>query len=197
MPSRLRFQEAPESSVWLEVDLDGSWTVAYRLEATGGRIVFGEMKVSQRRSSSRGVDASLLRRIPVGEHRQLVDQHIDQLRERYGDVLLAPKGLLGRHGLAEVVQAAKQRRAPRDARYFAQLAARYVELLEAGVTRPTPIIAEELDRPRSYVTNAIRDARKMGLLTPTTHGRAGGRLTPKARRLLKQTDQAHRTGKGK
>ena len=47
-----------------------------------------------------------------------------------------------------------------------------------------PVIAAELGRSARYITDCIRDGRKMGLLTPARKGRAEGKLTPKARRIL-------------
>jgi len=78
----------------------------------------------------------------------------------------------------------KPKRQRRDDLYFARLAARYAELVELGMRRPIPLLAAETGLAPSTLTAAIRDARRTGFLTATPRGRAGGRLTAKARRLL-------------
>jgi hypothetical protein len=69
--------------------------------------------------------------------------------------------------------------------FYAGMAAAYAEAASAGHNRPIDTIAQALGRSRNTVKDVIREARARGLLTETTHGRAGGRLTARAKRLLK------------
>jgi predicted transcriptional regulator len=80
------------------------------------------------------------------------------------------------------------KRMRRDDRFYAEMAAAYAEVVAAGNNRPVDTIAEALGRSRNTVKDVIREARARGLLSETTHGRAGGRLTAKAKRLLKQRE---------
>jgi hypothetical protein len=172
------------STVTLEVPLEGGWLARCRLAPQGGRVVIAELHlVPEENVPAGGVTAGVVRNVQVGELRRELERHLADVREKWGDAVLEPEGLLGRHGLAKLAEEAS-RPAERDDAYFARIAARYVELVERGNTRPTPVLAAELGRLESYIAMAIRDARKRGLLTPTTRGRAGGKLTPKAQRLL-------------
>jgi transposase len=76
----------------------------------------------------------------------------------------------------------------RDDRFYAEVAAAYAEAVAAGNNRPIDTIADALGRSRNTVKDVIREARARGLLTETTHGRAGGRLTAKAKKLLRRRE---------
>jgi biotin operon repressor len=114
-----------------------------------------------------------------------------------------PEGLFEHHGATEafvdpasglgggvVATHLPPKRMRRDERFYAEMAAAYAEAVSAGNNRPVDTIAEALGRSRNTVKDVIREARARGLLTQTTHGRAGGRLTAKARKLLKQRQAA-------
>jgi hypothetical protein len=162
----------------------GGWNAEARFETQGGTLVITDLRIVPAGDSipAGGVTASTLRRLQIGELRKALEAQARHLSGQLGE---QSSELLGQHGLAELAHEASAP-AARDDRYFARIAARYAELVAEGNKRPTPVLAGELGRPESYVTFAVRDARKRGLLTPTTKGRAGGRLTPKARRLLAQ-----------
>ncbi|MGH2904355.1 MAG: hypothetical protein ACRDK7_12355 [Solirubrobacteraceae bacterium] len=65
---------------------------------------------------------------------------------------------------------------------LAKLCRRYVELVGEPGWRLT--LADEFNYSESSIPTIIARARKRRFLTPVTQGQAGGRLTPKARRLL-------------
>ncbi len=77
----------------------------------------------------------------------------------------------------------------RDPIFYAQLAARYVELAQVSPS-PTADLIRELDLPDRTVRYYLARARTLGLLTSPERGhRAGGELTPKARRLLEENHE--------
>lgn len=79
------------------------------------------------------------------------------------------------------------RRGPkaRPDREFAELAAEYIAACEEGSRRPVADIAERQGRSLEAVRQDLYRARKKGLLTRQTAGRAGGQLTPRAKALLR------------
>jgi hypothetical protein len=154
-----------------------------------------------------GITVKELRRLvrEVGEHRRQALSEVsrwvgkEQRRERPLPSPFGPEGLFERHGLTEALVDQTQgigggivathlppRRMRRDERFYAEMAAAYAEAVGAGNNRPIDTIADALGRSRNTVKDVIREARARRLLTETTHGRAGGRLTVKAKKLLKQ-----------
>ena len=67
--------------------------------------------------------------------------------------------------------------------FYAKLAARYLQLVET-TSSPTKHLAAEIHASQSQARDLIYEARRRRLLTKTVRGRAGGRLTDKAKRLL-------------
>jgi hypothetical protein len=195
---------------WFEVPL-GDWIAAWRLLPHGGRTVFGELRVYPNEARHRpgrwsaerlgdeakvpqgGITADTLRQVAEPDvHRRRAHEEIAQFGERLlrrwpGYDAFGPAGVLGRHGIrAEDFEAGRLRL---DDLFYAELAAAYADAVEAGNTRPIDTLAEEIGRSRNYVRDVIREARARGYLTKTASGRAGGRLTIKARKLLRQRDE--------
>jgi hypothetical protein len=154
-----------------------------------------------------GITVRELRRLvlEIGQHRRQAQADVTRWigeKERRERPLLfpfGPEGLFERHGVTEAfVDPASglvggalathlpPKRMRRDERFYAEMAAAYAEAVSAGNNRPVDAIAKALGRSRNTVKDVIREARARGLLTETTHGRAGGRLTSKAKKLLKQ-----------
>lgn len=78
-------------------------------------------------------------------------------------------------------------RGPKSDRDYAQLALRYVLLVQAGDSKPAETIAAETGHGTSarVWANRIGEARnKRRLLTAVKQGQSGGELTPKALNLL-------------
>jgi hypothetical protein len=73
-------------------------------------------------------------------------------------------------------------------RRLAELARDYVARLDAGDPQPVLTLARGNRKKARHLRNRIADARREGLLTPPPEGRfrAGGELTPEARRLLEE-----------
>jgi hypothetical protein len=181
---------------WLEVRVDGGWLVRYRPEVVRGRLVFAEMHLAPAGSETprEGVTPALLRRVAIGEHRQLlVDEaaraFIEHLGQPHEPITLSRELFLSPAGAAE-----KPRRRRRDDRWYAEAARLYAALVEGGATHPLPTLAGQLGLAQSSAATVIRDARSMGLLTATSRGRAGGRLTAKARRILAKDTTTERGG---
>jgi hypothetical protein len=72
----------------------------------------------------------------------------------------------------------------RDDVAYAALAARYVELVQAGDRAPAATLAHQLGMSSVTVSQRIREARQRALLTHTDPGTAGGQLTEKALSVL-------------
>lgn len=68
-------------------------------------------------------------------------------------------------------------------RRLAQIAARYVELIDQ-TDKPNQTLADEFTISKVTVSSYLYRARERGLLTSPGQGRAGGTLTPRARALL-------------
>lgn len=73
-------------------------------------------------------------------------------------------------------------KARREDIFYVQVGVRYLQLLATG--SPTKLLASELHVSQSQARDLIHEARRRKLLTKTERGRAGGRLTEKAQRLL-------------
>lgn len=71
-------------------------------------------------------------------------------------------------------------------RRLAEIAARYVELLDETAT-PIPTLADEFAISKHTASSYLYRARERDLLTSPGQGRAGGALTPRARALLDGT----------
>jgi hypothetical protein len=67
-----------------------------------------------------------------------------------------------------------------------QLVQQYLELADSP--RPLVRLAQELQLSKSTISGRLQLARERGLLVSAGHGKAGGRLTPRAKRILKKGD---------
>jgi hypothetical protein len=169
----------------------------------------GRWSADRARVPGGGITVKELRRlvVEIGEHRRQAQSGVSNWitkelrRERPLLYPFGPQGLFERHGVTGafvdetggvvsgvVAMHLAPKRMRRDNRFYAEMAAAYAQAVEAGNNRPIDTIADALDRSRNTVKDVIREARARGLLTETTHGRAGGRLTAKAKRLLRQRE---------
>jgi hypothetical protein len=67
--------------------------------------------------------------------------------------------------------------------FYAEWASRYVKALRTS-TNPMPGLASDFDFDASTIRGFLTEARRRGLLTPAPPGRAGGKLTADALKLL-------------
>jgi len=70
---------------------------------------------------------------------------------------------------------------------YLMTAAKYVEVLAKGTSRPLEGLATMLERTPSSVRNLLYMARQSGFLTESPPGKAGGHLTNKAKEYLRGT----------
>jgi hypothetical protein len=78
----------------------------------------------------------------------------------------------------------------RPDRYYAEVAAAYVQAIERGSRHPAQDVAARRNEKPQYIRSLLLVARDRGLLTGHGRGRAGGALTPKAKAILAQAAQA-------
>jgi hypothetical protein len=145
-----------------------------------------------------GISAELVRRVRIGEHRQVGREFSRWLREQvqstpptiaHEEIAPALASLHGRTLTASVLDepasAPKRGRPPiRSEEFYAKLARDYTERVAQGSPRPTADIARRRNLPQSKVRDMLHEARRLGLLSSTSRGRSGGGLTPKAVAIL-------------
>jgi hypothetical protein len=157
-----------------------------------------------------GIPTTVLRQIRLGPIYEFLASEISAQSHRQRAARLKEEGLTeyaeAARSLAEVMayEASEMGfddfvrhpgRRGRDDLFYARLAARYVSLLVAGSQAPIRDLARELrdaghDFSDEYVRQLINNARgRRDLLTEAPPGRAGGELTPKARRLLAEAQE--------
>lgn len=173
------FDEATGAAVRLDVVTDPQYHPRYWLGGGGqeppsprpltpltARLVhdlpFGEM-VAAARAMLAGWTAEL------DEHESAAD--MAARRQHFGAVLRERPGRRGRTDLE-----------------YAHLADAYARLVADGDRAPVRTLAVDLSVAESTVRNQVSEARARGLLTSSRPGRAGGRLTARARRLLTEGD---------
>lgn len=186
---------------WFEVQVDERWLAAYRLMPEEGyawpvelRLLPGRIDEPRRPAGqpSRGAEpaqitSSLLRELRVPEHMKLARE---ALGGEAGPERIEISGFWGFLKAEERPPSGAGRKAKPD-QYYASLAVRYVGLVEGGSRQPFKELEEESQGRGTFYSveffqNEINEARRRGLLTSAGPGKAGGELTDKARRLLKQ-----------
>ncbi|MGH9380853.1 MAG: hypothetical protein ACRD2Z_09610, partial [Thermoanaerobaculia bacterium] len=92
----------------------------------------------------------------------------------------------GSRGFDPEVKPKRPRRGPKGwpDEDYARLADAYLKACESGSRSPVADVAAERGMTADALRQALHRARRRGLLTRQTTGRAGGELTPRARALL-------------
>lgn len=176
VPMRIEFTYGQsDDPVEVVFDMDGGLVGRYTFSVHGETIVPGRLTVE-----SSGTDPAddPLRRLDDGPTVRR------QLEQWLRHPLVA--GLLGR---PLVVAHRRPGRRGSDPLVYATWAARYVAALRVDERRPAREMVRQLTERGEYVTlkqvtNAVHRARRLGMLTPTPAGRAGGQLTARAVELL-------------
>ncbi|GAA4361974.1 hypothetical protein [Angustibacter luteus] len=135
--------------------------------------------LAARSDSDVALTTSVLRAIPLG---QLIDAA--RAVSRDASVLYDAYEAAIAEELIVWTQDARRTGAKRSGLAYAALAARYADLVARGDRKPAETLGAELDMSPVTVSQRIREARQSGLLTPAVPGRASGRLTREAVRLL-------------
>ena len=202
-----------EGALWTISPLDEDWFSYVRFVAIDGRPVIAELRVLPTAAQfgevgdpwmapaldrtewpeppDEGLTSRALRRVHLGQAVDLAHKQIQKLLDRDREPRLMPKFT------AEAVSAPRQPgRRGRDDRFYATVAAIYVEALERDPRRPVVLAAQMLSKRRrgtfkpAYVRDLLHVARQRGLLTRPPKGRAGGQLTGKARAALAADEDA-------
>jgi hypothetical protein len=212
-----RFVRHRDGPVWVVLPLDDDWDSYVRFEADDGHPVIAELRVLPRLDTpgvsahrdkqadrwvtvtlgqapeaavpSGGLTARALRRVHLGRAIELAYEQLDRWLERDQ-----------RHGsplpskfTREAVNVPRRPgRKGRDDRFYAVIAAAYVDALKRGSHQPVRAAARTLSESSggiyepAYVRDLLHVARRRGLLTRPPKGRAGGELTEKALEALSE-----------
>jgi hypothetical protein len=186
---------------WFEVQIRERWVVAYRLQPEKGYIWPTEMRLvsgridQPRRAPGESSPCSEPPQITSRLLRELrVANHMDLARDALAGDEAGPdrRAITDLWGFlrAEAKPPSKAGRKPKEDRYYALLAARYVELVDAGSRRPLKDLEEQSHErgapySKDFFRDEIHEARRRGLLTKVRPGEVGGELTQMARRLLR------------
>lgn len=128
-----------------------------------------------------GITAEVLRSIPLAKLRNVLLED-PRLREILG-------AAYGSEHVAALEAARRPGRAGREDVFYAGWAAEYVDAA-AGSSRPNVLLAQRHGLEASTVREFIAEARRRKLLTTGSLGKAGGSLTPIAKRLLAKQRKA-------
>jgi hypothetical protein len=132
------------------------------------------------RDQATGLTTGILRDVPLGEIMKNARRDASAVRRVISDEAAARVD----EWLAPWRTGARGSRTKRPNVAYAALAARYVELVRQGERAPAATLARQLGVSAVTISQRIREARELGLLTRTTAGTAGGELKPKALSLL-------------
>ncbi len=193
--------DAASGRVSCELPIEGAsgWYVSAVFVREGDQLVMAELKVfpgprgnEGRRTARRkpgewsgradalaavpdgGVSARLLRCIRLTDLQELVAASLSEAPDEGRASGFAGVGRPGSAG--------------RPDRYFAEWAFAYAKKLAEGSRSPIKDLAAEHGRSAGQVRDLIHDARVRGLLSRERQGRAAGSLTPKAIRLLRESE---------
>ena len=133
----------------------------------------------RRDPDAKPLNAWRLQRVPLALIERALRAKLSGVIEQYGrDNPTAP----ALFSTEDWPDPSEQTRANRDDVKLAQLAKRYVETLDQP--QQAEGLAELFGYAPSSISKLIRRARDRHLLTPTSKGRPGGQLTPRAKALL-------------
>jgi hypothetical protein len=217
-PRFIRHRDGP---VWVVLPLDNDWDSYVRFEAEDGHPVIAELRVLPRLDApgvpahrdkqadrwvtvtlgqapesavpSGGLTARALRRVHLGRAIELAYEQLEDWLERdqrYG------RPLPSKFTQEAVSVPRRPGRKGRDDRFYAVVAAAYVDALKRGSRQPVRAAARTLGESSggtyepAYVRDLLHVARQRGLLTRPPKGRAGGELTEKALGALNEKREA-------
>ncbi len=190
---------------WVESSLPLGWVVSYRIIQKDDHVVLAEARIHPEEKNAEpgvwslnpdsvpegGLKTEVVRALKVGEPLQLLPEIWSQMRSQFPDAVTTRVERRHRFTKAVIDAPVRPGRRGRDPRLLAEIARAYVAACDRGSRSPVQDVADELSRqgrkksPAS-VSMDIHHCRygDPPLLTPTQPGRAGGRLTAEAMRLL-------------
>ena len=169
---------------WLEpspadwVDDGVTWRVVLRWADIDGFVECVGVAIEPGQENRRVLSAAVLRRLPIG--RLVREARASRYRDAGGDLLEAfGDGLVDEpvstwlgESAAPWGERPARGKARLDDQHFAQVAQLYSAAVQRG-RPPGKAVAEAMHASRPTVTRWLAEARKRGLLPPTTQGRAG------------------------
>lgn len=191
-----------EGELWLYVELRKGWTACYRIQAVNGRPMAAELRVlptpvnvtkegqpsGHHEPPGDGLTAGLLKdEVLLGRHvYELLPAALRSSSTGWSGPLL--ERFFGSLGFGPDFKPERGRRGPKGEpdEYYARLAAAYVKTCKKGSPSPVANMAKARGVSAATLRQALLRARKRGLLTRQTAGKAGGELTPRAKSLLKK-----------
>ena len=181
--------------VVLSVALDDAWEVEYTLVGQPRGLALLELRVLPRPGVPLpvgGLSAQVLRAVRVSAPIDSVEQILRLLRGPETRIGRELQGFLGPlleppapRPAAKGEPGPGPGRRPLAAALLLRVAQAYVGAVKRKSSRAVIETAEELGETADRVRDLLNRARKRGLLTGATSGRAGGALSPKALALLK------------
>lgn len=169
------------------MELSRGWKALYVIEVRNGRPEARELHLVHPDGlpSSGGLSTRLVREeIKVREH---LDEATRRMRELHEAVDAETQGRWERipyvQAALEGLSSRPGRRGHPD-RFYAELAAAYVDRVKAGSRRPVADLAAQEYLSEDRVRTLVARARKKGFLTPAEPGKPGGELTARAEEML-------------
>lgn len=193
------------TDAWVEVPLGRSWVVAYRIVNDRGRPVVGEIRIfpaeenrprlghwsgellgTTAKVPRRGITSRQLRDVRVRAYLQYMAGRVADFQARLGDMAEHWGWGAAKSNIPNRVRStgARRGRKPRPDKFYARIAADYVQALSSGSKRPIQDVAKRRKLPGGQVRDMIRQARKRGLLTRERGGVRGGMLTASGSALV-------------
>jgi transposase-like protein len=187
--------------VWVEQSIDagtrgGSWTAAFRLIRSGGRVRVGEARIFPQEPGravggewsgcwrgldvdvpSRGITRTILKRADPHRWLSLLADRASQSTE------LARILFPGAPERFSAPSKARAGRRPHSDEFLARVAQEYARAASGGQT-PVRAVAERHGDTVVKVRGWIHQARMRGFLEHSAQGRSGGRITSKAQTVL-------------
>lgn len=190
-------------AIWIEAPLEDGWVAAYRLVIKKNQAVIAEARLFPKEKDPRrerhrpaggwsergglvpptGMPGTILKKLRLQDPISVLPTAIENWEVRHGRPVA--NRVLRRFRMSTKTNLAR-RTVGRDQRtdaFVLGFAKAYAEKVDHRRGHPIKELAGERGYARDTVREIIREARERGFLTkPTDRGKAGGKLTPKAKR---------------
>lgn len=189
-------------AIWIEVPIEDGWVAAYRLVIKKSHAVIAEARLfptekDPHRERHRpaggwsergalvpptGMPGTILKKLRLQDPIAVLPQAIENWEAQHGRPVA--NRVLRRFRMSTKTDLARRTRGRRlrTDELVVGFAKGYAEKIDEGHANPIRDLASERSYSRDTVREIIREARERGFLTkPAEAGKAGGKLTPKAR----------------